>query len=96
MRQVHSFRVEADHPALEGHFPGRPIVPGVVLLDEALAAIEAVCGLAPPLRLARVKFTALVLPGQSVDVLLDEPRDGRVSFACASGGRRVLSGIVQS
>ena len=25
----------------QGHFPGRPIVPGVVVLDRVLAAIEA-------------------------------------------------------
>lgn len=28
----------ADHPALPGHFPGRPLVPGVVILDLVIAA----------------------------------------------------------
>ncbi len=26
--------IPADHPSLPGHFPGRPIVPAVVILDE--------------------------------------------------------------
>lgn len=34
----------ADHPVFAGHFPGHPIVPGVLLLDWALAAIEADLG----------------------------------------------------
>jgi 3-hydroxyacyl-[acyl-carrier-protein] dehydratase len=31
--------ISADHPSLPGHFPGTPIVPGVVILDEILAAL---------------------------------------------------------
>ena len=34
MQPLGAFRIAADHPALPGHFPGRPVVPGVVLLDE--------------------------------------------------------------
>ena len=32
--------IAKNHPAYEGHFPGHPMLPGVVLLAEALAAIE--------------------------------------------------------
>ena len=35
-------RIAADHPAFAGHFPGRPVLPGVVLLTEVLQAIQAV------------------------------------------------------
>jgi 3-hydroxymyristoyl/3-hydroxydecanoyl-(acyl carrier protein) dehydratase len=32
-------RLPADHPSVEGHFPGNPIFPGAVLLDEILHAL---------------------------------------------------------
>lgn len=91
MRPIHDFAVPADHPCLAGHFPGRPIVPGVLLLDAALGAIAAGLGLAAPLRLLRVKFLSPVLPEQTVSVLVGEPEAGSLAFACASGARPVLA-----
>ena len=58
------FIIPADHPSLPGHFPDRPIVPGVVLLDRVIDAIEASQGSLPPLRLPQVKFLKPLLPGQ--------------------------------
>lgn len=63
--------ISAAHPALPGHFPGQPVVPGVVLLDTALAQAEA--WLQRPLRVAglpNAKFIAALLPEQAAELEL--------------------------
>jgi 3-hydroxymyristoyl/3-hydroxydecanoyl-(acyl carrier protein) dehydratase len=62
-RLVSDFRVEPSHPALPGHFPGRPIVPGVLMLDCVLAEIQRATGRAV-VRLPRVKFISVLLPDE--------------------------------
>ena len=59
--------IAVDHPAFDGHFPARPVLPGVALLAEVLEAalgepaLAACIGIEP--RLAVVKFLAPVGPG---------------------------------
>ena len=60
-----------DHPSLAGHFPGRPVVPGVVVLDRVVAALEQAHGPLPPLRLPQVKFLQPLLPGETARVELE-------------------------
>jgi 3-hydroxymyristoyl/3-hydroxydecanoyl-(acyl carrier protein) dehydratase len=80
----------ADHPVFAGHFPGRPIVPGVLLLDWAQAAIEAQLGQRVK-ALAEAKFHS---PATPVDVLeLDfEIGVSAVRFEIRSATRRIASG----
>jgi len=66
-----SFVITPDHPSLPGHFPGRPLVPGVVLLDRVIAAIEVQHGPLGPVRLPQVKFVQPLLPGQNARIELD-------------------------
>lgn len=90
---VHRFTIEAaaDHPAFEGHFPGHPVLPGVVLLAEVIAGVERCLGL-PMDRLTMkvAKFHAPVAPGSRLDVELVPGND--IAFSISCGGARVASG----
>lgn len=64
--------VAADHPALAGHFPGMPVVPGVLLLSQVLDAAEQWLGAGvEPLRLRQAKFPAPWLPGTPAQATLE-------------------------
>ncbi len=63
--------IATDHPCLPGHFPGHPIVPGVVILDRVLDAIEAAHGPLGPVRLPQVKFLKPLLPGDRARVEIE-------------------------
>ena len=81
--------IDADHPSLPGHFPGEPVVPGVVLLDRVAAAIERDGGALR--RIHSVKFLAPLLPRQDAELSL--AREGvRVRFRIERDGRPILSG----
>ena len=93
MRLVGEFRIAKDHPSLPGHFPGRPVVPGVVLLDAAFALILAQRPGRGVVGVPSVKFTQPVRPGQDVLVSCDAG-NGRVAFACTVEGQPALHGTV--
>lgn len=88
------FTIADDHPSLPGHFPGRPVVPGVVVLEKVLAAIESAHGPLPQLRLPQVKFVRPLLPGQPATIALEPRAPGRWRFRVTHGGDLVASGDV--
>jgi 3-hydroxyacyl-[acyl-carrier-protein] dehydratase len=81
------FTLPPEHPALPGHFPGRPVVPGVLLLDAVMQAAGIGQG-----RVLRAKFLAPVAPGQAVEIALAPRGPGRLVFHCRCDGALVLHG----
>ena len=85
----------AGHPAFEGHFPGRPILPAVVLLAEALAAIESATGHAPQeWTLANAKFLAPVAPGTTLTFSHEATGAGGIRFEVRSAAGVIAHGVL--
>ena len=89
--------IGADHPAFEGHFPGRPILPGVALLAAVLEAagaqprLAACVGRAP--RLGVVKFLAPVGPGATLAIAFRLSAN-ELDWQIVDGDRPVASGRI--
>lgn len=88
------FRIDADHPALPGHFPGRPVVPGVVLLDRVAAAVEREFGVSIA-ALPQVKFLAPLLPGQEAELHVEE-KDRKLHFRIFHNDSMIANGVAET
>jgi 3-hydroxymyristoyl/3-hydroxydecanoyl-(acyl carrier protein) dehydratase len=89
-------KISSSHPAIAGHFPGRPVVPGVVLLEIVLEALAAQAGRALRVTgLPAVKFLAPLAPEEEFTLDLHWREAGRADFDVLAQGRRVLTGSVR-
>jgi len=89
MALPHVFTVGTDHPSLSGHFPGQPLVPGVVLLEAAIVPLlEA--GERRVAHLEIAKFLAPVRFGEKVRVTFADLGAGRISLQATAAGATVL------
>jgi len=87
--------IAAEHPALAGHFPGAPILPGVLLLDEMLRAVEQERSCAGMRwRIGAAKFVKPVRPGETLTLEHEPLANGSIRFHIASAGQPVAHGVL--
>jgi 3-hydroxymyristoyl/3-hydroxydecanoyl-(acyl carrier protein) dehydratase len=92
---VKGLDVPRDHPAFAGHFPGHPILPGVVLLAEAMAVIEAATATsACDWTIDSAKFLGAVEPGARLAITHVIQPSGGVRFEIREAERLVASGAL--
>jgi 3-hydroxyacyl-[acyl-carrier-protein] dehydratase len=89
--------VRADHPSLPGHFPGAPLVPGVIILDEVLEALIAWRENSQLIDIRTVKFLAPLIPEQPFTISLWAKNEsaGEVNFSCHAEDRVIAEGRLE-
>ncbi len=87
--------VPLDHPAFAGHFPGTPILPGVVLLDTTLQAISEASSIAlDRCEISSVKFLSPANPGDALMIQHEISASGTIRFEIMAGARKIATGSI--
>ena len=95
MNNTTHWTVPVDHPAFVGHFPGTPILPGVMLLDTVLHVIAAATGIALDIcEISAVKFLSPANPGEELVIQHTLSAGGAIRFDIVAGTRKIASGSI--
>ncbi len=99
MREATLIRLErhvpVDHPALPGHFPGHPLVPAAVLLDEIVCAVRELTLEHRVVAIEHAKFLQPIAPGAPFTIELARAGDGALRFSCVAGGTVAVRGVLR-
>lgn len=85
-----------DHPALPGHFPGHPVVPGVLVMDEVIETLREYYGQVLIVTgLPSVKLSSPLFPGERMMIEIVREDAGTAAFICRVDQRMVATGSIR-
>lgn len=89
--------IGANHPSLPGHFPGAPLVPGVVILDEVVAALIEWRQDWQLTGIRLVKFLAPLQPEQVFTISLSANNEhaAEINFCCRAEDQIIVEGRLE-
>jgi 3-hydroxyacyl-[acyl-carrier-protein] dehydratase len=89
--------IMADHPSLPGHFPDAPLVPGVLILDEVIAALRDWQKNYELSAIRAVKFLHPLKPEQQFAICLSANNgdSSEVNFCCRIEDRIIVEGQLE-
>ena len=90
MWQSQEVRFASDHPTAPGHFPSRPIIPGDLLLDEAIKLAGKTAAAGDEIVVRAAKFHHPVKPGESIVIRWQTEPASVVKFECWLRDRDIL------
>ncbi|CAC9588141.1 hypothetical protein [uncultured Gammaproteobacteria bacterium] len=82
-----SFSVDSMHPSIPGHFPGNPVVPGAVIIENVIQAFSKLHGVQQVTYLSTVKFMKPILLNQKITIHFQNVSTGLISFKCTYGDK---------
>jgi 3-hydroxyacyl-[acyl-carrier-protein] dehydratase len=87
---IAEFTIPASHPSLPGHFPGNPIVPGVVILDQVTRLWQARTAQFVN-RIDNTKFTRTLLADTPCQTHYQQGKPGQISFTVFTGTDTIIA-----
>lgn len=92
---THRWTVPPEHAAFAGHFPGTPILPGVVLLDIALNVIAQTYQLTlTQCEVSSLKFLHPVCPGDELIFQHERNASGTIRMEILRATTLIASGTI--
>lgn len=79
--------VSSDLCWFRGHFPGQPVLPGIVQLHWAILVSHIIYGFGnPPLEIKRLKFKKVIVPPRTLELVVSQRGEHEVLFSISSLG----------